>query len=79
MTDSFRLKRKDFHASISFDWSWDYAAPTGVEITLDPFADFPVAPFVFATADGVNPDTTNGVTNWQQPSTQGDPFNCDPL
>ena len=44
-------------------WSWDYTAPTGVEITLDPFADFPLDPFVCATADGVNPDTANEVTN----------------
>jgi len=79
MTDSFRLKRKEFHADITFERSWDYAAPTGVEVTLEPGADFPVDPFVFATADGVNPDTAHGVTNWQQLSTQGDPFNCDPL
>jgi len=79
MIDSFRLKRNGPVMNASFEWRWTYPAPTGVAVTLDPFADFPVAPFVFATADGVNPDTANGVTNWQQVSTQGDPFNCDPL
>ncbi len=79
MTDSFRLKRNGPVMTATFEWRWTYAAPEGFVITLDPFADFPVAPFVFATADGVNPDTAHGVTNWQQLSTQGDPFNCDPL
>jgi hypothetical protein len=79
MTDSFRLKRNGRVMAATFEWRWTYPAPTGVKLTLDPFADFPVEPFVFATADGVNPDTANGVTNWQQLSTQGDPFNCDPL
>ena len=79
MTDSFRLKRNGPVMTATFEWRWTYPAPTGVTLTLDPFADFPVDPFVFATADGLNPDTAKGVTNWQQLSTQGDPFNCDPL
>jgi len=77
MTDSFRLTGNGLHTNVSFDWSWNYPAPDGVDFTLDPFADFPVAPFVFATADAVNP--APGVTDWQQLSTQGDPANCDPL
>jgi len=77
MTDSFRLTGNGLHMHASFDWSWDSPAPDGVDFTLDPFADGPSIPFVFATADGVNP--APGVTNWQQLSTQGDPFHCDPL
>jgi hypothetical protein len=77
MTDSFRLQGNGLHLNVAFDWRWTYTAPDGVEVTLQPFADFPVDPFVFATADGVHPAL--GVTNWQQLSTQGDPFNCDPL
>jgi hypothetical protein len=77
MIDSFLLHGNGLHMNVSFDWRWTYTAPTGVEVILQPFADFPVEPFVFATADGVNP--APGVTNWQQLDTQGDPFNCDPL
>ena len=77
MTDSFVLKRNGPLMNVSFDWRWTYTAPAGVEVTLEPLADFPAVPFVFATADGVNP--APGVTNWQQLSTQGDPFNCDSL
>jgi hypothetical protein len=79
MTDSFRLTGHGLHMNVNFDWSWKYPAPDGIDFTLEPFAFVPVIPFVFATADGVNPDTAHGVTDWQQLSTQGDPFNCDPL
>jgi hypothetical protein len=79
MTDSFRLTGNGLHMNVSFDWSWKYPAPDGIDFTLEPFAFVPVIPFVFATADGVNPDTAHGVTEWQQLSTQGDPFHCDPL
>jgi hypothetical protein len=71
MTDDFSLTGNGLDMNVSFDWSWKYEAPNGVDFTLEPFANFPVVPFVFATADGV--------TNWQQLSTQGDPLNCDPL
>jgi hypothetical protein len=79
MIDSFRLTGNGVNMNAIFDWSWDYAAPDGAVLNLQPDADFPVDFFVFATADGVNPDTANGLTNWQQLKTQGDPFNCDPL
>ena len=77
MTDDFSLTGNGLDMNVSFDWSWKYEAPKGVDFTLEPFADFPVVPFVFATADGDNP--APGVTDWQQLSTQGEPFNCDPL
>jgi len=79
MTDSFRLTGNGLHMHVGFDWRWEYTVtdPEGITLTLDPLADFPVMPFVFATADGVGP--ADGVTNWQQLSTQGDPFDCDPL
>ena len=80
MADSFLLtKEEDIIMTVDFDYRWRYPAPDGVEITLEPLADWPVVPFVFATANGVTPDTDHGVTDWQQLSTQGDPFNCDPL
>jgi hypothetical protein len=71
MADDFSLTGNGLDMNVSFDWSWKYEAPHGVDFTLEPFADFPVVPFVFATADGV--------TDWQQLSTQGDPLTCDPL
>ena len=55
MTDNFRLTGNGLHVHASFDWSWDYQDPDGVDFTLDPFAGGPAIPFVFATADGVNP------------------------
>jgi hypothetical protein len=83
MTDSFRLKKgDDIIMTVGFDYRWRYPAPNGITFTLGGDglnSDFPIAPFVFATADGINPDTANGVTHWQQLSTQGDPLNCDPL
>jgi len=77
MTDSFRLYGNRLHMIVTFDWRWTYTAPDGVKVTLEPSADFPFEPFVFATADGVNP--APGVRHWRQLSTQGDPWNCDPL
>src|SRR5215475_14207617 len=69
MTDSFRLTGNGLHMHVGFDWRWEYTVtdPEGITLTLDPLADFPVMPFVFATADGVGP--ADGVTNWQQLST----------
>ena len=75
MIDSFRLKKgDDIIMTASFDYRWRYPAPTGITFDLGGDgmnSNFPIAPFVFATADGENPDTANGVTNWQQLSTQG--------
>jgi hypothetical protein len=83
MVDSFRLKKgEDIIMTVGFDYRWRYPAPTGITFDLGGDgmnSNFPIAPFVFATADGENPDTANGVTHWQQLSTQGDALNCDPL
>ena len=76
MTDSFRLTGNGLHMHVSFHWRWRYEAPAGVDVFFDPLAIGSVAPFVFATADGVN--QAPGMTDWQKLSTQGDPFNCDP-
>ena len=83
MIDSFHLKKgDDIIMTVGFDYRWRYPAPIGITFDLGGDgmnSNFPIAPFVFATADGENPDTANGVTDWQQLSTQGDPLNCDPL
>jgi hypothetical protein len=83
MIDSFRLKKgDDIIMTVSFDYRWKYPAPNGITFDLGGDgmnSNFPITPFVFATADGENPDTANGVTDWQELSTQGDPLNCDPL
>ncbi len=63
MIDSFLLHGNGLHLNVSFDWRWTYTALAGVHVTLEPSADFPVVPFVFATVDEVNP--APGVTNWQ--------------
>jgi len=84
MTDSFRLKKgQEILMTVGFDYRWRYPAPNGITLTLGSDGilrdAFPIAPFVFATADGIHPDTANGVTHWQQLRTQGDFLNCDPL
>jgi hypothetical protein len=71
MTDNFRLKGHGLHMHVSFDVVWDYPAPNGVDITLDPLAFVPVVPFVV----GSDPEATN----FQLLNIQGDAFNCDPL
>ena len=38
-----------------------------------------VSPFFFATNDGVNEDPNIVPGSWEQLSTRGDPWNCDPL
>src|SRR4029453_9894677 len=48
MTDNFRLKGEGLHMHVSFDVSWDYPAPDGIDFILEPFAFVPVIPFVFA-------------------------------
>lgn len=73
MIDSFRLLGHGLHMHVGFHWRWTYAAPAGITFTLDPLAFAPVIPFVAPTPDG------GGVTNWEQLSTRGEPFNCDPL
>jgi hypothetical protein len=73
MTDSFRLKGHGLDMHVSFDVSWDYPAPNGVDITLEPLAFVPAVPFVVGT------ETEKGATNLQLLSIQGDAFNCDPL
>jgi hypothetical protein len=73
MTDNFRLKGHGLHMHVSFDVSWDYPAPNGVDITLEPLAFVPAVPFVVGT------ETEKGATNLQLLSIQGDAFNCDPL
>ena len=81
MIDSFRLKKgEDIIMTVGFDWRWRYPAPHGITFSLGGDgmnSDFPIAPFVFATANGIDP--APGVTHWQKLSTQGDPLNCDPL
>jgi hypothetical protein len=83
MFDSFRLKKEDdIIMTVGFDYRWTYEAPTGIIFDLGGDgmnSNFPITPFVFATADGENPDTANGMKDWPQRSTQGDPLNCDPL
>jgi len=80
MTDSFRLTGHGLHMHVGFDWRWKYEAPDGITFTLGGDgmnSNWPVEPFVFATADGVT--AAPGVTDWQQRSRRGAPFNCDPL
>jgi hypothetical protein len=84
MIDSFRLKKgDDIIMTVGFDWRWKYEAEDVVTFDLGGDglnSNFPITPFVFATADGVNP--APGVTHWQKLSTQGKPqdvLTCDPL
>jgi hypothetical protein len=81
MTDSFRLIGHGLHMHAGFNWRWKYEATKGVTFDLGDDgmnSNFPVVPFVFATADGVT--EAPGVTDWQKLSTtRVNPFFCDPL
>lgn len=83
MKDTFWLRGGDVNLILGFNWRWAYPANS-----LDVFEisngngqviDLAVDPFVFATNDGVNEDPGIIPGSWQQLSTRGDPWNCDPL
>jgi hypothetical protein len=83
MKDTFKLKGGDVNYTVGFDWRWAYPAQSlelvEVKDANGETIDIGVAPFVFATNNGVNEDPNIVPGSWQQLSTVGDPFNCDPL
>jgi|RhiMetdeSRZDD1v2_1073273.scaffolds.fasta_scaffold61502_1 hypothetical protein len=81
MKDSFKLKGGDVNYTVGFNWRWAYPAKS-LELvegkdTNGETIDIRVAPFFFATNNGVNEDPNIVPGSWQQLSTVGDPFNCD--
>jgi hypothetical protein len=83
MKDTFKLKGGDVNYIIGFNWSWAYPA-TSLELVEVKDAsgetiNIGVSPFFFATNDGVNENPSIVPGSWQQLSTRGDPWNCDPL
>ena len=75
MTDSFSLKGHGLHMHVGFHLSWGYK--TGWRRFFSIPSSFCLCrSFVSGTIDGINP--APGVTDWQQLSTQGDVFHCDP-
>jgi hypothetical protein len=83
MKDTFRLKGGDVNYIVGFTWRWAYPAKslelTEVKDANGETIDIGVAPFVFATSDGINEDPGIVPGSWQQLSTRGDPFHCDVL
>jgi hypothetical protein len=83
MKDSFKLKGGDVNYTAGFNWRWTYPAHdlqlVEVKDTNGETVDIGVAPFFFATNNGVNEDPNIVPGSWQQLSTRGDPWNCDPL
>lgn len=83
MKDTFWLKGGAVNLILGFNWRWAYRANSldVVEISNGngQVIDLVVDPFIFATNDGVNEDPGIVPGSWQQLSTRGDPWNCDPL
>ena len=83
MKDTFKLKGGDVNYIIGFNWSWAYPASSlelvEVKDTSGETINIGVSPFFFATNDGVNENPSIVPGSWQQLSTRGDPWNCDPL
>ena len=83
MKDTFQLKGSDVNYNVGFNWRWAYPAKSleliEVKDANGETIDIQVAPFFFATNDGVNEAPNIVPGSWQQLSTRGDPFNCDPL
>jgi hypothetical protein len=76
MKDTFKLKGGPVNYTTGFNWRWAYPA-TSLEVVAST-TDIAVNPFFFATdGDGEDPNIVPG--SWQQISTRGEPFNCDPL
>jgi hypothetical protein len=83
MKDTFKLKGGDVNYAVGFNWRWAYPA-TSLELVevkdgSGETIDIGVAPFVFATPNGVNEDPNIIPGSWEQLSTKGEPWNCDPL
>lgn len=83
MKDTFKLKGGDVNYTVGFNWSWAYPASSlelvEVKDTSGETINIDVSPFFFATNDGVNEDPNIVPGSWEQLSTRGDPWNCDPL
>lgn len=84
MKDTFKLNGKPVNFTVGFNWRWQYVADSlqVIEITdgSGQVINLDVAPFIFATNDGVteSPDIVLG--SWQKLSTRSEnPLNCDPL
>lgn len=83
MKDTFKLKGGDVNYTVGFNWRWEYPA-TSLELVEvkdgnGETIDIGVAPFFFATPNGVNEDPNIVPGSWEQLSTRGEPWNCDPL
>jgi hypothetical protein len=83
MKDTFRLKGGDVNYTVGFNWRWAYPAEV-LELVEEKnengeTVNIGVAPFFFATPNGVSEDPNIVPGSWEQMSTRGEPWNCDPL
>jgi hypothetical protein len=83
MKDTFELKGGDVNYTVGFNWRWAYPANSlelvEVKDGSGETIDIGVAPFFFATPNGVSEDPNIVPGSWEQMSTKGEPWNCDPL
>jgi hypothetical protein len=83
MKDTFQLNGGEVNYTVGFNWRWVYPGSSlevvEVKDVNGATVDIGVDPFFFATNDGLNEDPNIVPGSWQQLSTLGDPWNCDPL
>jgi hypothetical protein len=83
MKDTFELKGGDVNYTVGFNWRWAYPAKSLELVVVKDGSgetiDIGVAPFFFATPNGVSEDPNIVPGSWEQMSTKGEPWNCDPL
>jgi hypothetical protein len=75
MTDTFKLKGGPVNYTVGFNWRWMYAADSleVIQITdgSGQLVNLDVAPFIFATNDGVTGDPDIVTGSWQIIRTEG--------
>jgi hypothetical protein len=83
MKDTFRLNGGDVNYTAGFTWRWAYPAKSfdlvEVKDANGETVDIWVSAWFIATTNGITEDPNIVRGSWQQLSTLGEPWNCDPL
>ena len=81
MKDTFKLMGPTSY-TVGFNWRWAFPADElNVAAVIDngQVVDIEISPNLPPTEDGINEADFIVPGSWQQLSTRGDPWNCDPL
>ncbi len=81
MKDTFQLKGPTSYV-VGFNWRWEFPADSLEVVPIvenGETVDIQITPNLPPTEDGINEAPFIVPGSWQQLSTRGDPWNCDPL